>query len=141
MTLPTTSPRIFAIDSLRGFALAGVALVHMVEQYIAGPPPKGFIDMESFMWVDYLAMGITGIFIQGKFFALFSILFGLSFSLQMDNAAKISSGSLQEVFTWNAGYGMKTKMDFQVGFSGRFYLTFGYFLLGLWIGKMGTRRR
>ena len=235
MTLPTTSPRIFAIDSLRGFALAGVALVHMVEQYIAGPPPEGFIDMESFIWVDYLAMGITSIFIQGKFFALFSILFGLSFSLQMENADKkgekfawrflwravllfgigyvhqlfyrgdiltiyallapflipfyrmekkwillvsaiflfsiprliafaflgnnsafgihspmdttspdvkayfevITSGSLQEVFTWNAGYGMQTKMDFQVGFGGRFYLTLGYFLLGLWIGKMG----
>ena len=43
--------------------------------------------MESLTWLDYLVVGISSLFIRGKFFALFSILFGLSFSLQMDNAA------------------------------------------------------
>ncbi|MEM6628326.1 MAG: DUF418 domain-containing protein [Bacteroidota bacterium] len=235
MNSTTTSTRIFAIDALRGFALAGVAIVHMGEQYIGGPTPEGVMEGISYSWVDYIVMGITNLFIRGKFFALFSILFGLSFSLQMDRAAKrgenfslrflwravllfsigyvhqlfyrgdiltiyamltpflipfyrlekkwiliasafflfsiprllvfpflgntsafgihapmevaapavktyfevIQTGTLGQVFALNADYGMRTKMDFQIGFGGRFYLTLGYFLLGLWIGKMG----
>ena len=47
--IPSSSPvakknRIVSIDALRGFALAGVALVHMTEQYIAGPHPEGFME-------------------------------------------------------------------------------------------------
>ena len=44
MTDHITTKRIYSVDALRGFALAGVALVHMVEQYIAGPSPEGFME-------------------------------------------------------------------------------------------------
>ena len=77
--------RIISIDALRGFALAGVALVHMVEQYIAGPHPDGFMEGVNGI-PDQIIQGIIGIFFTGKFFALFSILFGLSFSIQMESA-------------------------------------------------------
>ena len=52
----------------------------------------------------------------------------------------ISSGSLGDVFYANATYGMLTKIDFQVSFFGRFYYTFAYFLIGLWLGKIGVFR-
>ncbi len=226
--------RITEIDALRGFALAGVALVHMTEQYIAGPQPDGFMEGVNGL-PDQILQGIIGIFFTGKFFALFSILFGLSFSIQMASSESkgqkfggrfiwraallfvigyvhqlfyrgdiltiyavlapfiipfyriskkwllivagiiflgipkfiafalfgsegvtgvhsmmdnnhelvksyietISTGTLGEVFFLNATYGMLTKIDFQVSFFGRFYYTFAYFLIGLWLGRIG----
>ncbi|MEL6973361.1 MAG: DUF418 domain-containing protein, partial [Bacteroidota bacterium] len=223
--------RIVQIDALRGFALAGVALVHVTEQYLAGPPPEGFMEGINGM-PDQIVTGLIFFFIQGKFFALFSILFGLSFSIQMDSAAAkgqdfswrflwraslllvigyihhlfyrgdiltiyavlapflipfnkvpktwvlgaaalcflsvprfityfvhgsgsffglpegfqspletayyeaVSTGPISEVFAQNGDYGMKTKMNFQLQIFGRFYYTFGYFLVGLWLGRI-----
>jgi uncharacterized protein len=223
------------VDALRGFALAGVSLAHIMEQYIAGAPPEGFMSEINGL-PDQIVQGIIEFFVRGKFFALFSILFGLSFSIQMESAAKrhqdfrgrfiwravlllllgyvhhlfyrgdiltiyallapfiipfyrishrwilltagvfllsvprfiafaligneslfglesgfqtaadaayfeiVKSGSLKDVFHQNAWYGMKTKMSFQLSAFARFYFTFGYFLLGLWIGKMGVFR-
>jgi len=235
MTILIKTKRIHSVDALRGFALAGVALVHMLEQYIAGPTPEGF--MESVNGIpDHIVNGIVQFFFTGKFFALFSILFGLSFAIQMQSAEEknvkfgwrfvwravllfgigyihqlfyrgdiltiyavlapfiipfyriqtkwlfitagiiflgiprfmayflfggesvtgihpmmdfenemvtgyfntIQNGSLLEVFKSNAVYGMLTKIDFQMSFFGRFYYTFGYFLVGLWLGRIGV---
>ncbi len=229
-----SSNRIVIIDSLRGFALAGVCLVHMNEQYIASAPPDSLMEVTNSLF-DKILGGIIGFFIIGKFFALFSILFGLSFFIQMDAAAKrnenfefkflwrtfllfiigyahqlfykgdiltiyallapflipfyrlqnkwillvsgiflvsiprfisyailgnesafgfapimdannapniaylntLKEGTITEVFIENGIQGMLHKMDFQIGLVARFYLTFGYFLIGLWIGKIG----
>lgn len=226
--------RIHSIDALRGFALAGVALVHMVEQYIAGPSPEGFMEGVNGL-PDQIIQGLLQLFFTGKFFALFSILFGLSFAIQMESAAYrntkfegrfiwravllfgigyihqlfyrgdiltiyavlapfiipfyrisnkwlliaagiiflgvprfiafsffgtesvtgihslmennnefithyfniIQNGSIWDVFTINATYGMMTKIDFQVSLFGRLYYTYGYFLIGIWLGKIG----
>lgn len=227
------SGRIVIIDSLRGFALAGVAMVHMNEQFIASPAPDNFIQVSNEL-LDQILNGIITFFIVGKFFALFSILFGLSFCIQMQSATKkgqnfgyrflwravllfligylhqlfykgdiltiyallapflipfyrftnkwillvaglfllslprfiafimlgnesafglpplldanntanvayittLKNGSIFEVFTANSTIGMLQKMDFQIGVFARFYLTFGYFLIGLWLGKI-----
>lgn len=233
--LTPNKSRIITIDALRGFALAGVAIVHMVEQYIAGPLPDGFMEGINSLPDDIIG-GILEIFFRGKFFALFSILFGLSFFIQMDSAESkgqkfelrfiwraallfiigyvhqlfyrgdiltiyavlapfiipfyrmskkwilicagiiflgiprfiafsllgsegisgvhslsdnnhelvknyietIQNGNLFDIFSLNGTYGMLTKIDFQVSLFGRFYYTFGYFLVGLWLGKTGV---
>ena len=235
MTTTIQSKRINSIDALRGFALAGVVLVHMVEQYIAGPTPEGFMEGVNGI-PDQIVKGLLQIFFSGKFFALFSILFGLSFAIQMQSAEEknmkfgsrflwravllfligyvhqlfyrgdiltiyavlapflipfyristkwilitagfmflgiprfiayfvfggesitgihpmldanneavlayfdtIQNGGILEVFKANAGYGMLTKIDFQMSIFGRFYYTFGYFLIGLWLGRTGV---
>lgn len=80
--------RIHAIDALRGFALAGIVLVHMLENYIAAPSPEGAMAASFQGPIDGILQGFVSFFIQGKFFALFSFLFGLSFFIQMDNGAK-----------------------------------------------------
>jgi len=234
MTTSIQTKRIHSVDALRGFSLAGVALVHMAEQYIAGPSPEGFMEGINGL-PDQIIQGILQLFFTGKFFALFSILFGLSFAIQMQSAEEknmkfgarflwravllfligyvhqlfyrgdiltiyavlapfiipfyrvstkwilftagiiflgiprfiayaimgadsatgihsimdnnneyiinyfdiIQNGSLLETFKINATYGMMTKIDFQISFFGRLYYTFGYFLLGLWLGKIG----
>jgi uncharacterized protein len=84
-TAPTASmERIKIIDVLRGFALLGIIIVHVVEQYYAG-------DSSIFAKNTPLDMGILifmSIFIIGKFFPIFSFLFGLSFAIQMNQAEK-----------------------------------------------------
>ncbi|MFD0860864.1 DUF418 domain-containing protein [Sungkyunkwania multivorans] len=83
--------RIQVIDALRGFALAGIVLVHMVENYVGGPPPAALSAATDQGVLDSIVSGIMGLFIRGKFFALFSFLFGLSFFIQMDRGAKKGS--------------------------------------------------
>jgi len=84
----TTSKRIQIIDALRGFALAGIVLVHMVENYLGGPADEAVMEGMHAGTIDYVVDGIIQILFRGKFFALFSFLFGLSFFIQMDSGAK-----------------------------------------------------
>jgi uncharacterized protein len=226
--------RINAIDSVRGFALAGIVLAHMVEQYIGAMPPQDLVDVFTATTLDKIIQGLMYALVVGKFFTLFSFLFGLSFFIQMDRAASrgadfrgrfiwrlaillaigfvhslfyrgdilsiyaplgvllvffynvrstlllglaaililgagryvifaiyggdtvlpygdptpelpynaayfeaLRHGSLWDVFKSNAVYGHFTKMEFQVGYFGRWYLTFAFFLVGLWAGRTG----
>lgn len=78
--------RITIIDALRGFALAGIVICHVVENYIASATPAAFNDAVHQGIIDNIVDGFIGIFLRGKFIALFSFLFGLSFFIQMDNA-------------------------------------------------------
>lgn len=80
--------RISVIDALRGFSLAGIVLVHFVEQFLGGPIPEGETSIMIQGVPDYIVLGFLQIFLSGKFFALFSILFGLSFYIQMNRAAQ-----------------------------------------------------
>lgn len=81
-------PRIQIIDALRGFALAGIFICHLVEQYAGAGMPAVHGEAVSIGILDQLIEGFIGIFLRGKFIALFSFLFGLSFFIQMENGAK-----------------------------------------------------
>jgi uncharacterized protein len=219
--------RIHSIDALRGFALAGIVIAHVLEQYLAAFPTE---EMQAVMFAgtaDTIVDGFSFWVIRGKFFALFSLLFGLSFFIQMDNAEKsgvhyktrylwrllvllgigvvhnffysgdilvvyvlfgfllipfhslsnkivlavavilflgggrflsygifgndpilemgfenfdenyiaaLTSGTIFEVW-WVNFLAMIGKFNFQLGVIGRGYLTFAFFLLGMWIGR------
>lgn len=84
----TKSHRIEIIDALRGFALAGILICHMVEQYIGAGAPMSYYEAVSSGIADQVVDGFIGIFLRGKFIALFSFLFGLSFFIQMDNGSQ-----------------------------------------------------
>jgi uncharacterized protein len=88
LTKPPSSRRILAVDAVRGFALAGVALVHMLEQYVGAPMPEGKEALLMPETIDKVVMGLDFTFLVGKFYVLFSLLFGLSFFIQMDRAAQ-----------------------------------------------------
>lgn len=85
-TVSTHSDRVQVIDSLRGFSLIGIIVAHSAGQYIAGPtPPNHNILLGP---VDEF-IGTVGAYLTfGKFFTIFSFLFGLSFAIQMDRAAQ-----------------------------------------------------
>lgn len=73
--------RIEVVDILRGFALIGVLMVNLVDlgtsMFVAGyvRPAWGLLDS--------LAEGFIFLFGAGKFYLIFSFLFGLGFALQM----------------------------------------------------------
>ncbi|HEX2935904.1 MAG TPA: DUF418 domain-containing protein [Bacteroidales bacterium] len=236
MPTPPKLSRIVLIDSLRGFALAGVALVHFTQRYITYATPESFLNGVNSI-PDYIVNGLVQLFFVGKSYALFSLLFGLSFTIQMQSAEHrgenfslrflwraallfvigyghhlfyggdiltmyallapfiipfyklnnkwllmvagmmfiglpslltlaligdshlfgmpwfedfaspinqemfhaFQSGSLSDVFRVNTLYGMKMQYSFQL-ISGRLYNTYGYFLLGLFLGKIGLFR-
>ncbi len=86
-----SSERITIIDAIRGFALAGIVICHVVENYIGAMPAQSFNDAVHQGVADDIVDGFISILLRGKFIALFSFLFGLSFFIQMDNGAKRGS--------------------------------------------------
>jgi uncharacterized protein len=87
VTLPA-GERIVSVDAVRGFALLGIVVAHMVEQYLGSPPPPSRPNFGIFSPIDGLALGVVQLLAVGKFFTMFSLLFGLSFFIQMDRAAE-----------------------------------------------------
>lgn len=98
MTPLSTKPRIEFIDMLRGFTLLGIGIIHIIEQYYAGPYPSSHQNFQIKFIGDEIVSVLSGILISGKFFMIFSFLFGLSFFLQLQN----SDGSFRFVirFVW-----------------------------------------
>jgi uncharacterized protein len=86
MQTTPTQQRIEIIDVLRGFTLLGIIIVHFAEQYYAGMHPESHPNFTSKFLGDDIMMGFIGIFISGKFFMIFSFLFGLSFFLQLSKS-------------------------------------------------------
>lgn len=78
--------RIDVADILRGIAIAGIILIHFQEQmnFFMFPEPKS----------DFWAAVNTGVWdtifflLAGKMYAIFALLFGLSFFIQHDNQAQ-----------------------------------------------------
>lgn len=86
---PTAGERIVSVDAIRGFALIGIVATHMVEQYMGSPPPPSRPQFGIVSPVlDGVAMGLVQLLAVGKFFTMFSLLFGLSFFIQMDRAGR-----------------------------------------------------
>lgn len=93
----TSGNRIEIIDILRGFALAGILYAHMVIWYTgAALPREVYFKYDSF--VDNVAMAAFGALVFGKFFSVFSFLFGLGFYLQF-RKGKAGDGFLK-VYLW-----------------------------------------
>src|SRR3954462_9817513 len=75
--------RIEDVDALRGFALLGIFLVNILifaDPYnvVGGHPGQGALD-NAVSW-------LVAAFFAGKFYVIFSFLFGYSFTLQLRSA-------------------------------------------------------
>lgn len=87
-SLSAPKHRITVIDALRGFALLGVILIHMMQHYSIFSP-SGIEPGEAlFPQLDNAIRWLSQNVIMGKFINIFACLFGLSFFIQMDGAAK-----------------------------------------------------
>ena len=77
--------RIAALDVLRGFALVGILLMNM--EAFAGPMVRALTGLDpTLTGVNRLTDGLIYFFVQGKFFTLFSLLFGMGFAMMVQRA-------------------------------------------------------
>ena len=78
--------RIDIADILRGIAMAGIILIHFIEQlnFYLFPEPKN----EFWETINNAVWDGTFFLLAGKMYAIFALLFGLSFFIQHDNQAQ-----------------------------------------------------
>lgn len=80
------NPRIEVVDALRGFAVMAILLVHNLEHFIFPVYPT-----DSASWLNVLDQGVlNSVFtlFAGKSYAIFALLFGLTFYIQSSNQKK-----------------------------------------------------
>ncbi|MFI6518636.1 DUF418 domain-containing protein [Spirillospora sp. NPDC050679] len=79
--------RIGDVDALRGFALLGIFVVNIT--FMASGHPRNLVTDPDFSSpVDGVVRFLSSVFVDMKFYLLFSFLFGYSFTLQMGAAAR-----------------------------------------------------
>jgi len=82
----TTSPRFHVVDALRGFAIISIMLLHNIEHFDFYYSPTNLPS-----WLPAIDKGIwdTLFFLfGGKSYAIFAVLFGLTFFIQSNNQEK-----------------------------------------------------
>lgn len=93
----TPTKRLEVVDALRGFALLAIVLLHNLEHYnIFHYPewqPQWLNSLDAHVW------STTFFLLAGKAFATFSLLFGFSFFIQMDNQARLGN-DFRGRFAW-----------------------------------------
>ena len=73
--------RYVVLDALRGFALLGIILANFPEFSL-----WTFADPATHTPLDRVVRGLQFFFIDGKFYTLFSLLFGIGFGIQLENS-------------------------------------------------------
>ena len=76
--------RVQVIDMLRGFALLGILLVNM--QFFNTPSYLLSTEARQLAPVDRVATWLINFFAEGKFYTMFSFLFGFGFAVQLVRA-------------------------------------------------------
>jgi uncharacterized protein len=80
----SAAERIATIDILRGFALFGILLVNMA--LFANSIYHSIVGDGAATWYDQAARLLIDFFAVGKFYSLFSLLFGIGMAIQMGRA-------------------------------------------------------
>jgi uncharacterized protein len=96
-TLPIPGERIAVVDVLRAYALFGIIVTHSATGFLAGQPPAP--DFMLLSPLDGVVAKLEHLLTFGKFFTIFSFLFGLSFAIQLRNATQKGVG-FSGRFTW-----------------------------------------
>lgn len=87
--LPVRSSERYAIlDVLRGLSLLGIALANYPEFSLYSFLPVEAVDTMPTAGIDRIVRYLQYIFIDGKFYTIFSLLFGIGFSIIITNAAR-----------------------------------------------------
>ncbi len=85
-SLASQGSRIVVVDALRGLALVGILLLHALEHFDFYWPAQ--YNPSVLAGVDKLIYDVTFFLFAGKSYAIFSVLFGFSFYIQMQNQEK-----------------------------------------------------
>ena len=86
-TAPTSGPeRIELLDALRGFALLGVLLVNLRTLSLYDLLPAQAREALPTAPLDRILAGVNAALVDGAFITMFTLLFGVGFSMQMRRA-------------------------------------------------------
>ena len=98
---PKSQERVEVLDVLRGFALAGILVINAMSILaVKGSTPAFTVDIPS---ADRALQDLILLFIESKFFTLFSLLFGIGFAIQIQSAEKQGSAFLPRISRRMAG--------------------------------------
>ena len=75
--------RYVILDALRGFAILGICLANFPEFSL-----WTFSDPSGWTVTDRVTRAVQTFLVDGKFYTLFSLLFGMGFSIQLENAGQ-----------------------------------------------------
>ncbi|MFZ3494651.1 DUF418 domain-containing protein [Streptomyces sp. 5.8] len=120
-------PRIAEVDALRGFALLGILLVNAL--MMAGPYGLGAVADPDASTLDRAVEGVVLTFVAGKFYLMFSFLFGYSFTLQQDSAARDGASPAPRMLRRSLGLLVLGLLHAVLLYTGDILMT--YALLGL----------
>jgi uncharacterized protein len=116
----TISQRIAVVDGLRGFALFGILITNVivVSSLLTvvddGDRLRPLFDGTA----DHVVGAVVGGFFLGKFYLLFSFLFGYSFTLQLESAARAGKPAVPRLLR-------RCGMLFAIGLLHALFLWFG----------------
>ena len=129
--------RLQVVDALRGFAIVSIMLLHNIEHFDFIYSPAGLPD-----WMVNFDKGLTGtmyFLFGGKAYAIFALLFGLTFFIQSDNQAK-KGRDFRGRFAWRLVllllFGI-VNSAFYEGDILSFYAVLGFFIIP--VAKLSTR--
>ena len=87
--------RVQVLDVLRGFALAGILVINVMSILaVKGSTPAFTVSIPFF---DRLLQDLILFFVESKFFTLFSLLFGISFAIQIQSVEKLGKSFLPRI--------------------------------------------
>lgn len=91
IAMPVKSSERYAIlDVLRGFALLGIAIANFPEFSLYSFLQSNAAEALPTAAVDHIVHYLQYIFIDGKFYTIFSLLFGVGFSIIIYKALRYS---------------------------------------------------
>lgn len=93
----SNTSRLIVVDALRGFAIVSIMLLHNLEHfdfyYFPGDLPSWMISLDKGIWNTLFFL------FAGKAYAIFALLFGLTFFIQCDNQEK-NGKDFRARFAW-----------------------------------------
>lgn len=91
LTPVAAGERIVTLDVVRGFALLGIFLMNV--EFFSRPIAELGIGMApAARGLDYLVGWLVHVFVRGKFWTMFSLLFGMGFAVMLTRAEQRGSG-------------------------------------------------
>lgn len=106
--------RLHVVDAIRGFAIISIMLLHNLEHFDVYFLPPNLPDW--MVWFDKIIWDSLFFLFAGKSYAIFALLFGLTFFIQKDNQEK-RGGVFRIRFAWRLmilfGFGIINSIFYQ----------------------------
>ncbi len=98
--------RVTALDVLRGLAVGGILLANTFVFFGLVFDPDGHLGRLPTARLDSVVTFLEHVVVEGKFYSIFSLLFGIGFGLQLSRRGEAAIGRFRRRLTILAGIGL-----------------------------------